>query len=76
MYQGTRWVLLKQKKRSQKSHAWAPLMSTYHHPLICFPKIWDDFPSENIKSTAHKSLFNILLKNHFLEQLDEDFKCL
>ncbi len=25
MSQGTRWVLLKQKKRSQKSHAWAPL---------------------------------------------------
>ncbi len=28
MYQGTRWVILKQKKRSRKSHAWAP--------LICF----------------------------------------
>ncbi len=25
MYQGTRWVLLKQKKRSRKSHDWAPL---------------------------------------------------
>jgi hypothetical protein len=25
MHQGTRWVLLKQKKRSRKSHAWAPL---------------------------------------------------
>ncbi len=25
MYQGTSWVLLKQKKRSRKSHAWAPL---------------------------------------------------
>jgi hypothetical protein len=25
MYQGTRWIILKQKKRSRKSHAWAPL---------------------------------------------------
>ncbi len=25
MYQGTGWVILKQKKRSRKSHAWAPL---------------------------------------------------
>ncbi len=25
MYQGTRWVILKQEKRSRKSHAWAPL---------------------------------------------------
>jgi hypothetical protein len=26
MYQGTRWIILKQKKRSRKSHAWAPLI--------------------------------------------------
>ncbi len=26
MYQGTRWIIFKQKKRSRKSHAWAPLM--------------------------------------------------
>jgi hypothetical protein len=25
MYQGTRWVILNKKKRSRKSHAWAPL---------------------------------------------------
>ncbi len=25
MYQGAKWILLKQKKRSRKSHAWAPL---------------------------------------------------
>jgi hypothetical protein len=25
MYQGTSWVILKEKKRSRKSHAWAPL---------------------------------------------------
>jgi hypothetical protein len=25
MYQGTRWVILKEKKQSRKSHAWAPL---------------------------------------------------
>ncbi len=28
MYQGTRWILLKQKKRSRKSHAWAPLIDS------------------------------------------------
>ncbi len=28
MYQGTRWVILKQKKRSRKSHAWAPLRTS------------------------------------------------
>ncbi len=27
MYQGAKWILLKQKKRSRKSHAWAPLSS-------------------------------------------------
>ncbi len=29
MYQGTRWVILKQKKRSRKSHAWAPLTVSF-----------------------------------------------
>ncbi len=28
MYHGAKWILLKQKKRSRKSHAWAPLSSS------------------------------------------------
>jgi hypothetical protein len=34
MYQGAKWILLKQKKRSRKSHAWAPLTFEYTRSKI------------------------------------------
>jgi hypothetical protein len=34
MYQGTTWVLLKQKKRSRKSHAWAPLTGPFLSKVV------------------------------------------
>jgi hypothetical protein len=34
MYQGAKWILLKQKKRSRKSHAWAPLKRKLLKALI------------------------------------------
>jgi hypothetical protein len=43
MYQGTRWVLLKQKKRSQKSHAWAPL-KIHLHWIFWFEVVWPNKP--------------------------------
>jgi hypothetical protein len=36
------------------------------HPLIYFPKIWDDF-SMMIRSTSNKNIFNKDTKDHFLE---------
>jgi hypothetical protein len=34
------------------------LSSTDNHPLVYFPKIWNEFPS-SIKSTANKIIFKI-----------------
>jgi hypothetical protein len=45
MNQGTRWVLLMQKIRHRKSHAWAPLR-------VCLPSIQLDKP---VYDAAHLS---------------------
>ncbi len=34
MDQGTRWVLLMQKNRRRKSHAWAPLKGQRHQKYV------------------------------------------
>jgi hypothetical protein len=39
MYQGAKWILLKQKKRSRKSHAWAPLTCDFKQDFIPPPCI-------------------------------------
>ncbi len=48
MYQGTRWVLLEQKKRSRISHAWAPL----NQPTQLFKKHY-------LMHTRHKEMQQI-----------------
>ncbi len=38
---GTKWVLLMQKNRRRKSHAWAPLSNCYkqlHYSMLCCQK--------------------------------------
>ncbi len=38
-------------------------------PLTSFPKIWTNFPSEEIKFIRNKIEFNEKFKSYFLEQL-------
>jgi hypothetical protein len=38
------------------------LSSTDRHPLIYFPKCWNEFPAIEIKSIANKNIFNNILK--------------
>jgi hypothetical protein len=38
------------------------LSSTDHHPLIIFPKTWNELSAPELKSTSHKNTFNKLLK--------------
>jgi hypothetical protein len=51
------------------------LSSSDRHPLINFPKTWNEFAHPEIKSTAHKSVFNTQLKKHFIDELDPNYKC-
>jgi hypothetical protein len=45
------------------------------HPLVNYLKLWNEFSHPEIKSTAHKLVFNKQLKKHFLDKLDSDYKC-
>ncbi len=47
------------------------LQSTDIHPLIYFPKLWNNFPSE-IQSTSNQNIFKKELKAHFLDQLSDN----
>ncbi len=53
------------------------LASMDRHPLICFPRAWNDFPSAEIKSIPDKLTFkfNKALKKHFLSELSADYLC-
>ncbi len=70
------------KKRKYKSLAYLQatrlafmrLQSTNIHPLIYFPKLWNNFPSK-IRSTSNQNIFKKELKSHFLDQLSDNFKC-
>jgi hypothetical protein len=50
------------------------LQSTDIHPLIYFPKLLNNFPSE-IRSTSHQNILKKELKAPFLDQLSDNFKC-
>jgi hypothetical protein len=50
------------------------LHSTDAHPLNYFPKIWNDFPMM-IRSTSNKNIFKKETKDHFLEQLSDNYVC-
>jgi hypothetical protein len=51
------------------------LTSAEKHPLISFPRTWNELDSLEIKLTSSKSQFNRLLKHFFLEKLKENFVC-
>ncbi len=48
---------------------------TERFPLTKFPKVWHNFPNENIKFQRNKLIFNEELKNHFLSQLKANYRC-
>jgi hypothetical protein len=47
----------------------ARLTSTERQPLSSFPRIWSQFPDEQIKFTRNVPEFNKLLKQHYLRKL-------
>ncbi len=51
------------------------LMSTERHPIIIFPKKWNELSSLELKTISSKILFNKKLKSIQLDQLDSDSKC-
>ncbi len=55
MYQGAKWILLKQKKRSRKSHAWAPLSNVTN---LYFPPTYLSVPSHSPEDKVHISSVN------------------
>jgi hypothetical protein len=53
----------------------ARLSSTERQPLACFPRIWSQFPDEQIKFTRNVPTFNKLLKQHYLRKLSSTPRC-
>jgi len=44
-------------------------------PLISFPKMWENFPDDRIKFIRNKTEFNLELKKHYLQLLNESVEC-
>jgi hypothetical protein len=44
-------------------------------PFFAFPRLWESFPNNTIKSISQKTLFDLNLKNFFLEDLSENPIC-
>jgi hypothetical protein len=44
-------------------------------PLTTFPRLWCDFPDEDIKFVRNKKEFNLKLKNHFISKLSTTIQC-
>ncbi len=53
----------------------ARLSSTERQPLASFPRIWSQFPDEQIKFTRNVHEFNKLLKQHYLRKLSSTPRC-
>ena len=51
------------------------LVSLDIFPLFNFPKIWQDFPDEQIKITQKTSEFDAKLKNYFINDLEDTVIC-
>ena len=44
-------------------------------PLFNFPKIWQDFPDEQVKFTRKTAEFDLKLKKYFLDDLATNIVC-
>jgi hypothetical protein len=53
----------------------ARIALTERHLLSSFPKIWDEFPDENIKIMRNKLEFNAALKTHLIDKLSHNINC-
>ncbi len=45
------------------------------HPLYSFPKSWAEFTEYDIKIQRDKTIFNTMLKKHFISSLQENYTC-
>ena len=66
---GQLWVM----SLSQLAHANLSTLDLF--PLYNFPKIWQDFPDEQIKIIRQSSEFDAKLKNYFLSDLASNVIC-
>ncbi len=53
----------------------ARLSTTQKHPYYTLPRAWSDFSEHEIKIQRDKKVFNTMLKNFFLNQLEENYRC-
>jgi hypothetical protein len=51
------------------------LVSTDKHPLVAFPRIWENFPDLHIKFMRSKNEFDQKLKKYFLDELSDTPNC-
>ena len=63
------------RNNSDLNIPFARLSSTERQPLSSFPKIWSNFPDEQIKFTRNVIEFNNLLKQHYLKKLSFTPNC-
>lgn len=79
------WVLNQERNRNEdrailrnQNELFIPfsrLMSSDNHPLFSFPRIWRDFPENDIKSCTNLNEFKSKAKNYFLSKLPENYVC-
>jgi hypothetical protein len=43
--------------------------------MFCFPKCWNELPAQELKLISSKNALNKVLKEHLLNNLDENFVC-
>ncbi len=51
------------------------LISIDRHPIIAFPKLWEQFPDIQIKFLRNRLEFDEKLKNYFLNELSSTTNC-
>jgi len=51
------------------------LASIERHPLISFPKLWDDLPDHNVKIIRNRPEFSKKLKEYFIKNLSSTVNC-
>ena len=63
------------RNRDQLQNIPSNLVSLDIFPLFSYPKIWQDFPDENIKFIRKTSSFDLKLKTYFLNDLSTNVIC-
>ena len=70
---GDNEIQLRNANRLQPIYSNLTRLDTF--PLYNFPKIWEEFPSEQIKILRKTSVFDHNLKQYFLDDLSETVTC-